>query len=242
MNARARLGVSILCSAMIAAACSFPPKHEYQMAPGQAYDGELRRVLLIPINEAYERTKGFEKGEEDVFALMKEFLEAQGLEVETLGLNEYREAAKSAFAGARRGMRSGETSVAREVRYADTIPYILSTVGSDASLVIVSNMMMRTAEWRGRSLRWDGVRRKGLGTINLRMSGGTTAASLHVAVYTRDGSRVFSGYGGLDLLWGINQHQEKMELISDRLENPEHLEEGICVAFYPYFGEEQSCR
>jgi len=241
MHSRNLVCLAILCSALWTPACSFPPKHEYQMAPGQAYSQELGSALLLPINETEKPTQGLEKGEKGVFALITEYLEAQGLEVETLELAQYRKAARDAAEAARRQMRSGESSVAREVRFADTVSHIAKAVGSDAALVIVPNMVMRAGEMGGRSLRWDGVRRKIKGTTNWTMSGNTTAASLHVAIYKGDGSLLFKGYGGLDILWAMNAQKRRMELITDRLEDHDNLAEGICVAFYPYFGAEQTC-
>jgi hypothetical protein len=74
------------------------------------------------------------------------------------------------------------------------------------------------------------------------MTGNESVASIFVVVYQRDGTRVFSGYGGLDLLFFPNIRESKYELIPDRLQNLEHIREGICVAFYPYFGREETCR
>ena len=52
----------------VVTACSLPPKHEYELAPGQAYNASLRVVLLVPINETETLPAGLEKGEEAVLA------------------------------------------------------------------------------------------------------------------------------------------------------------------------------
>ena len=121
------------------------------------------------------------------------------------------------------------------------IPRILEDLGPEADLVVVPNMVIRGGELRGKSMRWDGVRRIEPVTERVRLSGTSTAASLHVAVFKADGTHVFSGYGGLDVLWLTNVGAAKVELIEDRLEDEGHLREGVCVAFYPYFGEGESC-
>lgn len=73
-------------------------------------------------------------------------------------------------------------------------------------------------------------------------TGNTNVASLFVAIYDRKGARVFSGYGGLDLLFVVNRREKRMDLIEDRLQKTKHLREGVCVAFDPFFGAEKSCR
>ena len=230
-----------LACALWIAACAVAPKHEYELAPGRAHTTELRRALLLPINETEDLTAGLEKGEEEVFALIEEYLEAQGLEVETPTAEEFRTVLNRATEEARRELRSGHTSVAREVGYADIIPYVTQALEPDADLVILPNMVLRSGEWKGSSLRWDGVRRRAPGTVRMTMSGNTLAASLYVVVYRPDGTLVFRGYGGLDVLWGIDRVNERMELLEDRLEDLDNLREGICIAFYPYFGAEKRC-
>jgi hypothetical protein len=74
------------------------------------------------------------------------------------------------------------------------------------------------------------------------MTGTESVASILVTVYLRDGTAAFAGYGGLDLLFAPNIREEKFELIPDRLQSIKHIREGICVAFYPYFGRDEICR
>jgi hypothetical protein len=71
--------------------------------------------------------------------------------------------------------------------------------------------------------------------------GGISAASLWVAIHDGDGERVFTGFGGLDLLFRVDMQTKRFALMDDRLEDINHLAEGICVAFHPFFGEDESC-
>lgn len=232
-----------LGSAFVLASCSLPPRHEYELVPGEAYKPNLQRVLLAPINEAAEVPRGLDKGQQAVFALVREYLKAQGLEVETPQTSAFRRAKNGAEDSAQReSMSLSEDNVLREVGLPDLISGIAERLESNADLVVVPTMVLRRGELRGKSMRWDGVRRSVETTQAMgKWSGTGSGASLHVAVFKADGTPVFSGYGGLDALWRANIRAAKMELIEDRLENERNLREGVCIAFYPYFGKDLSC-
>ena len=74
------------------------------------------------------------------------------------------------------------------------------------------------------------------------MTGNTSAASLYVRIFDREGAAVFSGFGGLDLLFELDIAHSRYVLREDRLTNEANIAEGVCVAFYPYFGEDVQCR
>ena len=217
--------------------CAATPKHQYELAPGRAYTPDLRIALLIGINETNPVVGGLEKGEDTVFELVQSLLKQQGLELEIPKARDHEKAADAAAATLRRRMLSGEAAALREIDYADLVPSILEELDSSADLVIVPNMVMRSAVWGTKTLRWDGVRRRVPGTGAMEMSGTGSAASLHVAIFAADGTRVFAGYGGLDVIWEINRAEEKMDLIPDRLEDIDNLREGVCIAFHPFFGD-----
>ena len=215
------------------------PRHEYELLPGQAHRPELRTALLVRINTTDPPLKGLEKGEDEVFGLIQTYLTGRGLTLKIADSASHQAAATAAVQAARSASRAGQSgSVSRELRYADLVPHIVEHLEAEADLLIVPNMVLRPAAWQSNQLRWDGVWRRTPGVGAGRMSGTSTAASLHVAIYTPDGTRVFAGYGGLDVLWGINVGQRKMELIPDRMENANHLRQGVCIAFHPYFGDE----
>ena len=231
-------GIALL-STLVLCACAMSPKHEYELLPGRAHRPELQTALLVRINTTDPPLEGLEKGEEEIFGLIQTYLEQRGLRLKVAEGTAHQEAANAAVRKARDAARSGQSgSVARELRYADLVPHIVEQLAAEADLVIVPNMVLSAASFQGNVLRWDGVRRRNPGVGALRMSGNSNAASLHVAIYEADGTRVFAGYGGLDVIWGIDIGKRKMELIPDRLENTNNLRQGVCVAFHPYFGDE----
>lgn len=224
--------------------CAAPIKHEYDLSPGQAFSESRSRALLLPINETEAIPDGLEVGEELVFEELKSYLESKGLFIETTDTYAYRLAANSASESVRKDMLSANTSsISEKIEYSSIVHGLLANLGSNADILIVSNMVIRVGESKGgRTSHWDGVKRKIDVPVRMRMTGTESVASIFVAVYHRDGNQVFSGYGGLDLLFSPNIRESRFELIPDRLQNVDHIREGVCVAFYPYFGRDETCR
>ena len=124
----------------------------------------------------------------------------------------------------------------------------------DYDLLVVPSLVLRPGRLHGRYATWDGVRRSvrnGAGVIPTDLSSivhppgaitvlglrGTIAAiSLHVSVLRPDGTHVYEGLGGLDLIqeahrdnpwegrWTFNTRSEPFA-------EPGHLREGIERAF-----------
>jgi hypothetical protein len=229
---------------LLAVGCATPIHHEFELSPGQAFNGSLSRALLIPINETEPAPDGLEVGEENVFEQLKSYLEAKGLSVETINSYDYRSAANRASESAHNQMLSAEMdSISGEIDFSGIVPGLLANLESDVDFLIVTNMVIRTGESKGgRTVRWDGVKRRIAMPARWRMTGTESVASILITVYLRDGTAAFAGYGGLDLLFAPNIREEKYELIPDRLQSIKHIREGICVAFYPYFGRDETCR
>jgi hypothetical protein len=232
----------VIASAFVATSCKLPPKHEYELAPGQEYDPSLETALLLPINETETLPEGLQKGEVATFRLVRQYLQAQGLNVETPEITRFRRVRNAALKNAQRdSMSVSPSKILREVGLADLISEIADKLAPKDDLVVVPDMVIRSGELNSKSLRWDGVRRVAPATERSKWSGTSSAASLHVAIFKADGTHLFSGYGGLDVLWIANIRARRMELIDDRLEDEANLREGVCVAFYPYFGDGESC-
>ena len=229
---------------LLAIGCATPIHHDYELSPGQAFSESRSRALLLPINETEDVPDGLDAGEENVFEQLKSYLESKGLSIETTNTYDYRSAANNASESVHNERLSAETSsISGEIEYSSIVPGLLDNLESDADILILANLVIRSGESKGgRTTRWDGVKRRIAVGARTRMTGNESVASIFVVVYQRNGTRVFSGYGGLDLLFAPNIRELKYELIPDRLQNLEHIREGICVAFYPYFGREETCR
>ncbi len=221
-----------------------PPKHEYTLAPGQGHHPGLAKAMIVPINESAAVPAGLDVADDRLEELLDAYLQSKGISVERPATRDYRRASKIAVKRARADAMSGESGTASEtVGFEQIVPHLLEELEVEADLVIVPNVAMRGGNYSGgRSVKWDGVRRMETGAFNVIMTGeGLPVASIFVVVYGSDGTRVFSGYGDLDTIFEVSMSQRKYVLREDRLTREKYLQEGICVAFYPFYGEEERC-
>ena len=224
-----------------------PPRilHEYTLAPGQGFHAGFRAALLIPIDSLSEEAfKNVESTHARIERLIVAHLEAKGLRVETLPPKRFHEVANEA-AGELIRERTTESSelVSTDVELAEIVPRILSDLRTAADLVIVPSIVRRIGHYNGASrINWDGVGRKEEMGHDQLMSGTTSVASLHVIVFSKDGARLFEGFGGLDALFRPDVRRREYVMRDNVLQDEDHLREGICVAFHPFFGEQEYCR
>jgi len=218
-------------------------QHEFTLAPGQGHHVDHATAMLVPINESADVPVGLDVADDQLEDLLDEYVSEKGISIERPEEYEYRRAARIAVRRATQDAMSGESgTVSKTVGFEQIVPFMLDELGSEADLVIVPNLAMRTGIYNGgRGIRWDGVRRRETGSMLLNMSGPSPVASIFVVVYAKDGTRLFSGYGGLDTVFEVSLRQKKFVLREDRLTNVRYLKEGVCVAFYPYFGEDERC-
>jgi hypothetical protein len=238
------LGFGIAIALLVSSACAGSgPKHEYTLTPGQGYHPGFTKVLIVPINETADVPAGLDVANDRVEQLLDDYLQLRGVSIERPQVQKYRRAAKAATRLAKADANARESgTVSEALVFGDTIPQLVEYLEVEADLVIVPNLVMRTGQATGgRTYKWDGVRRYETGNVHLDMTGDFPVASLFVVVYKSDGSRVFSGYGGLDTVFEVSLQRHGMFLREDLLENERHLKQGICIAFYPYFGEQERC-
>ncbi len=239
-----RLLIALLALLALSTACasSRTIDHEYEMSPGNAFVPTGKEAILLPINETMEVPTGMEAGERTTQELIVEHLQSKGLSVKTLEVREYRSVMQQAANRADRARRAGESSSTSEsLTFEEVVPQMVAVLDSDAEIVVIPNMVIRVGRASGgRSIAWDGVRRRQAGSFSDN-TGTVSVASLHVAVYDRDGVKTFSGFGGLDILFKINMARRRFELMDDRLQDEDNLREGVCVAFYPLFGTDERC-
>ncbi len=235
-------------TALLVMGCASGPrirhKHEYTLSPGQEHHAGLVKALLIPINATNEKpVAGLDIANDRITALIVSHLESKGISVERVEPAKFKrifEAAQESVLADRKSGASGVVSA--EVEFEDVIPAILEELEQTPDLVIAPNVVMRSAEYQGtRTIAWDGVKRRET-VYDLNMSGGgLPAASIRIAVHAKDGSAVFSGYGGLEPVFRIDRALEKFVMREDLFQDDRNLREGICIAFYPYFGMQELC-
>jgi len=234
----------VLCLSACASGPRIRHKHEFTLSPGQEHHAGLARALLIPIDSTNEkRVRGLDVGNARITGMIVKHLEAKGIAVEQVDALEFQKLSDAALRKVRARRKSGATGVvSAEVELGDIVPELLGQFEKTPDLVIAPNLAMRSAEYQGtRMIVWDGVKRRET-VSDWSMSGsGLPAASLHVSVYTTDGTQVFSGFGGLEPVFRIDTVKKKYIQREDLFEDERNLKEGTCIAFYPYFGMDEHC-
>lgn len=236
------------CALAVLLGCAPPPiKHEYALPPDHVVPRANTTTLLIPINETEKPPTGLDIADHVLDDLVTQYLQSKGLDVERLENIPYRRALQAAVSAAEDKMQSRVSSpdggtVSGTIAYADILPQLLAELDSDADLVVVTNVAMRTGEYSGGTMiRWDGVRRRERAGPNVSMTGDVPVASLHTVIFDKRGREVFSGYGGLDAIFETSIREKKYVLKEDLLSDEENLAEGVCVSFHPFFGVDERC-
>jgi hypothetical protein len=120
-------------------------------------------------------------------------------------------------------------------------------------LLVVPTVVLRPARMHGLYASWDGVRRvvpggsemivqslagtfpQAGGLEVMGLSGKVAGASLHVAVFRPDGTFLYEGIGGLDLIQEIDRDRRTgrwtYEMRPEPFGDPENLREGVERAF-----------
>ena len=240
--------VSFLFSLALLSACASGPrirhKHEFTLSPGQEHHAGLVRALLIPIDSTNEKpVRGLDVENARITGVILGHLASKGISVEQVDGRRFQELSDTALRKVRAQRKSGASDVvSANVEFGDIVPELLAALEKSPDLVIAPNLAMRSAEYQGtRTIVWDGVRRRETVSGGSISGSGLPVASLHVSVYTADGTRVFSGFGGLEPVFRIDTVQKKYVQREDLFEDERNLKEGTCIAFYPYFGMDEYC-
>lgn len=241
----------LLASATLALAisgCQSGPRlryrHEYKMNVGDEHHSGLVTALVLPIdalNEAPVRGIGFKN--DRIWDLLVEHLAAHGIEAWKVDSDWLRDLVREVDLTARLKARTNTSgTLSNEIGLAQTIPELIDRIGKEPDLVIAPELVVRDAVHQGkRQIVWDGVKRRD--TVELRGNYRSPSVSMHVEVLARDGKELFSGFGGIEQLFRVDlSARGKMVQREDLYEHEDNIREGICVALYPWFGLEETCR
>jgi hypothetical protein len=246
-EARGTTSIVIAMTFLISGCASGPRlhhRHEYTLAPGQAHQPGLKTALLIPLDSTNEeRVGGLDVANDRIEALIVQHLASKGIEVVKADPPRFEQVLEDAYDAERRQRLSGQASmVSSKIGFADVVPKVLEGLDAKAELVVSANVVMRRADYQGtRTIAWDGVRRRET-VYDVRMSGSDLpVASVAVAVFSPDGKPVYSGFGGLEPVFRIDRNSVKYVVREHLFEDERNLHEGICIAFYPYFGMDEFC-
>jgi hypothetical protein len=230
-------------------ACASGPrvrhKHEFKLAPGEEHGPALARALLAPVDATNDKpVAGLQIANERIEDLIATHLESKGIAVERVDLQKYRASERAALREGEARRRDGTAeTISAQLGYKDIVPDLLKKLGSDADFIVLADVVIRTALYTGtRTIAWDGVRRRDKAVdLDFSQYGDIDAASLGVWIFRADGANVFTGFGGLENIYRVDRAAEEFVVREDLFEDERNLREGICIAFYPWFGLEEFC-
>lgn len=235
LRARAALArVACLPAACLAAlACSSAP-------PAPA----IRTVLVFPLNVVVPMPTGLESGAASVSEALETWLSAQGLVVENLPLAQ----ARGVWLAAAQQLRGqvGE----EQMGFDGAAQACARTLRGDRSFdaLLLPWLALRHAKVKGRTVSWDGVTRtmRVIGDTSTRthflledFAADAAAPSLQVAVFSSDGTKLFDGVGGLDVVHAMviagdpPKIGEQILPASQMLADHSLVNEGIALALAP---------
>ncbi|MFK7897056.1 MAG: hypothetical protein AB8G23_14520 [Myxococcota bacterium] len=232
----------IAMTALLSGCASSGPVHEHTLTPGRGFSPAIKTAAIVPLNLTVEVPQGADVANSTLYEYLSEYVDSKGLRPESVNATSFRAAIDIATNKARAEMMnttSGKTSATLD--FSMLVPHILRELESEADVLIVPNTVIRTGEYNGgKMLRWDGVKRRERSALD-SIRGSSPAASIHTMIFDRQGEMLFSGFGGLDLLFRTDLQKRKNVLIEDRLQDEGNLRQGICIALYPFFGPEERC-
>lgn len=233
--------LSTLLLTLTLAGCTIGPLHPYELKEG-VDPASVRRVYLAPINATSRLDENLLDGAKRVRGEIREYLEERDVEVVSGPLFDYREAWRASFQGVelsapestRRGRRGAPPELPPPP--AEAVRALFAALGESARFdtLLIPDLLVRPARLGGTRARWDGVYREQESTRSVPWTGDTPALSLRIRLFRSDGEMIFEGIGGLDLLFRFNYEKARAEPVDDLLGVPEHIEEGVSIAFHPF--------
>jgi hypothetical protein len=230
-------------AALALVACATPPGPS---AP-TASDAPVRHIVVAPLNLAIDTPLELDEGYELVWQeLLRHFqsLDEQVSAISSIGAERlWLEATLELDLSDRsRALESARSHFAKAL--AEHREY---------DLLVVPTVVLRPARMHGLYASWDGVRRvvpggsemisqslagtspQAGGLEVMGLSGKVAGASLHVAVLRPDGTSLYEGIGGLDLIQEVDRDRRtgrwRYEMRPEPFGDPENLREGVERAF-----------
>ncbi|MEP5766501.1 MAG: hypothetical protein ABJ308_18005 [Halieaceae bacterium] len=235
---------------LIVAACSSTPTanptlHPYEIDRERLQANPIKTVIIAPINLGGPTRKYLREHEPLLDRMVQNYLEEHGYKV--LPARAFEQKWKTAMrvygnpVDPSTGKMNQKSFVQSLVSVRDAL---MENERPDA--LVFTELLEQEVPFSGgmkHLARWHGVSRKptlqGPGdgvSAGFDWNRPAKAASLRVFVYDMDLQRVFTSIGGLDMLQAIDTRSSSGKFVRRRsiLENRDHLEEGISLAFYPF--------
>jgi hypothetical protein len=221
------------------------PLHPYELKDG-VDPAAVQGVYLAPVNATSRIDEELLEAADRVRTEIRAYLEAMGVEEVSGPLYDYREAWRESFRGVdlaapepKRRRHRGRIELPAPPAEAMGRLFEALSESAEFDALLVPDLLVRPARLAGTRAHWDGVQRKQESSRSVPWRGDTPALSLRVRLFRSDGEMIFEGIGGLDLLFRFDYEKAKAEPVDDILGVPEHIEEGVSIAFHPFFPIEE---
>jgi len=210
-------------------------------------EGSTQRVVVVPLNVSIRAAAELDGKGEPVWQELLAYLQAQDRHVAVLS----RDSAERLWRAARPELDGSDRSRALEEarsRFARGLARY-----RDYDLMVIPSLVLRPGQLHGRYASWDGVQRsvpqsdgmlsseygevaRSAAAAVLGLRGKVAGVSLHVSILRSDGSHVYEGLGGLDLLQEIQRDAQwdgkwSFRTRAEPFSEPNHLREGVERAF-----------
>ena len=236
---RRAAAAALLLPALLAAGCT-----GNVVARGHRGATAVREVALFPLNVVVPMPEGVAPGTASVEAELRAYLEAHGKRVEEVAPRD----ARAAWLASARALKAevGEA----QMSFDGAARVLARTLRQERRFdaIVLPWLALRPARVRGRTVTWDGVSRT-LALVNPAgrssmliedFAAEAAAPALQLAVFAADGTKIFEGVGGLDLVHELvidgdppridARPLPRNEIFADRTP----IREGVAVAFDPF--------
>jgi len=217
------------------------------IVPGNEGAPGVRDVMLLPLNLVVSLPAELQQPSKRVFELMSEYLTVSRKNVGSLRLYHARRLLDAS-------VREVKSAPEVEPEFGSAARVFVRRLGEQSqfdALVMPSLVYRKARIYPGTNAAvWDGVKRplsiSSEHDSSLSMDytygiqGEIDGVSLHVLVYDANGSRIFEGYGGIDLVHHFDMEGAydaklgRMVMRRDPLSDEAAIRRGIMTAFDPY--------
>ena len=219
------------------------------IAEGAPSGESLHRLVVLPMNFDYRLPANLEKGVELLTKELVTTLRETGHEVEVVSFSEAMQDWASIAKSIGPKVDAGGQKVSTHRYETARVDIARRTlVAHPADAVVIATLMVRQAQYMGRTMQWDGTRqaikilRDNMNTRTMTdlvqsLSGTGQATSIRVTIYDASATKIFETHAGLEPLLYISESENRFYILEreDLFMDRDILEDGIRRSLAPLF-------
>ena len=224
------IGFLFTCAALFLAGCETVPAKELLKI-------EASKVVVIPVESLHRELK---RVSGPVYAELVEQVRKQGFQVTELSDTEYEQLRQQALeiSGSIYDPKVGAFLPLKRATFIKAV-VDLSAQQYDHDIVLIPELVLRTADVNGDKAEWDDVKRE----VSVISESETTyklpekikALSLRLGAYTNKGAEVYLNFSGISLPYHLRHVNKKMTLeLKENYFTVREIKEGVNIALQPF--------